>query len=166
MTNRRTGKTGFIMILLLSDSISIDFASGNSSSDSTTVDFATGTSTGSFHSIMYVTGDSRSISFQCIRLVNTSKLTLFPNKRQAPCENVHKVRKMWSKVELSDVHHITLVLQHSSFVVIHVQIVRGGENGHDRRKSSCPRLAIHAITEKEVSYKLEERGGRKTHPES
>lgn len=52
---------------------------------------------------------------------------------------------MGSPTELANVHHVILILQHRCFVIIDVQIVRSTEDGHDARKSSCPRLSIHSI---------------------
>ena len=46
--------------------------------------------------------------------------TFLANKRKRPCEDVHEVRQpVWvgGTVELSDVHHIVLILEHSSLKV-------------------------------------------------
>ena len=52
---------------------------------------------------------------------------------------------MWCAVELSDVHDIVLVLQDRSLIVVHVEVVRGGEDGHHTRKACRPCLAVHSI---------------------
>ena len=53
---------------------------------------------------------------------------------------------MWGAVELPDVHDITFVLEHRSFVVIHVKVVGGREDGHDRGEASRLCFAVHAIS--------------------
>lgn len=52
---------------------------------------------------------------------------------------------MRSAVELADVHDIAFVFQHCRLVVVDVEIIRSGENGHDRGETSALRLAIHPI---------------------
>lgn len=53
---------------------------------------------------------------------------------------------MGCAVELSDVHDIVFVFEDGSFVVIHVEVVRGAEDGHYTRESGCPSLSVHAVT--------------------
>jgi hypothetical protein len=53
---------------------------------------------------------------------------------------------MRSRVKLPDVHDVALVFQDGGFVVIDVEVVRGGEDGHDRGKTCGLRLPIHTIT--------------------
>ena len=53
---------------------------------------------------------------------------------------------MWCAIELPDVHHVVLVLQHSRFVVVDVKVVRGTKDGHDTWEPSRPRLSVHSIT--------------------
>lgn len=48
-------------------------------------------------------------------------------------------------VELPNVHYIALVFQDSSFVVVHVEVVRSREDRHDRWEACAFRLPIHAI---------------------
>jgi hypothetical protein len=53
---------------------------------------------------------------------------------------------MGRTVELPDVHNVAFILQNSRFVIIHVEIIGSGENGHDGGKTGCLGLAIHAIS--------------------
>jgi hypothetical protein len=48
--------------------------------------------------------------------------------------------------ELPDVHDIVLVLQNSSLVVVHIQVVRCAEDGHHTREASRPSLPVHAVS--------------------
>ncbi len=43
-------------------------------------------------------------------------------------------------------HDIRLILQHSSFVGVHVEVVRSGEDGHNRWKPGSLRLPVHTIS--------------------
>ena len=52
---------------------------------------------------------------------------------------------MRSAVELSDVHNVILVFEDGGLVVVNVEIVRGGEDGHNTREARGSRLAIHAV---------------------
>lgn len=52
---------------------------------------------------------------------------------------------MRSAVELSDVHNVILVLQHSCLVVVYIQVIRSTEDGHDTGEASGASLAVHAI---------------------
>ena len=52
---------------------------------------------------------------------------------------------MWRAVELSDVHHIALILQDGCLVVVDIQIVRGTEDSHNRWETGRLRLPIHPI---------------------
>ena len=50
-----------------------------------------------------------------LRNSDGNTLTFFSNKRKRPCEDVHEVgQPVWvgGTVELADVHHIVLILQH------------------------------------------------------
>jgi len=54
-------------------------------------------------------------------------LTLLSNERQTPGKDVHEIWqpvRMRSTVELSDVHHIVLILEHRRLVVVDVKVVR------------------------------------------
>ena len=53
---------------------------------------------------------------------------------------------MRGAVELSNVHNIVLVLQHSRFVVVDIEVVGSAEDCHHTRESSRPRLPVHAIS--------------------
>lgn len=53
---------------------------------------------------------------------------------------------MGGAIELPDVHDIAFVLQNSRFIVIHVEIIWSGENGHNGWKTGGFSLAIHAIS--------------------
>ena len=57
---------------------------------------------------------------------------------------------MRGAIELSDVHDIALVLQDGCFVVVYVEVVRGGEQGHHRREAGRPRLAIHTVPDRRM----------------
>ena len=53
---------------------------------------------------------------------------------------------MWRAVKLADIHHIVFVLEHRSFVVVYIKIIRRRKDGHDRWKSGDFGLAVHAVT--------------------
>ena len=53
---------------------------------------------------------------------------------------------MWGSVELPDVEYIALVLENGSLVVVYVQVVRSGEEGHHGRETGGPSLPVHAIS--------------------
>ena len=74
---------------------------------------------------------------------------LLANEWERPGEDVHEVRepvRVRCAVELSDVHDIVLVFEHGSLVVVHVQVVRGGEDRHHRREASRPSLSVHTVS--------------------
>ena len=48
-------------------------------------------------------------------------------------------------IELANVHHIVLVLQDRSFVVVDIEIVGGTEDGHDTWEACRPRLSVHPV---------------------
>lgn len=48
--------------------------------------------------------------------------------------------------ELSNIHHIVLILQDSGLIVVYVEVVGGAENSHHARESSRPCLSVHSIT--------------------
>lgn len=52
---------------------------------------------------------------------------------------------MRGAVKLSDVHHIAFVLEYSGLVVVHIKIVRCGENRHDGGKPSRFGFPIHSV---------------------
>ena len=75
--------------------------------------------------------------------------TFLANKREGPGEDIHEVREpvgVWAAVELSDVHHIILVLEHRSFVVVHIQIVGSGENCYQRWESGGLAFSVHSVS--------------------
>src|SRR5690349_10217547 len=47
--------------------------------------------------------------------------------------------------ELSDVHDVVLILQNSSLVVVHIQVIGRAEDGHHAREASGPSLSVHAV---------------------
>ena len=49
-------------------------------------------------------------------------------------------------IELSDIHHVILVLEHCGFVVVDIEVVRCAEDGHNTRESCCSCLPIHTIS--------------------
>lgn len=53
---------------------------------------------------------------------------------------------MGRAIELTDIHNIVLVLQNGGFVVVDIEVVRGTENCHNTRKTSCSGFAIHSIS--------------------
>jgi hypothetical protein len=55
----------------------------------------------------------------------------------------HRLRR---PTELSDVHHVVLVLQYGCLVVVHIKVVWCAEDGHHARKTSRPSLPVHAIS--------------------
>ena len=52
---------------------------------------------------------------------------------------------MGCAVELANVHHVVLVLQHGSLVVVDIQIIRGTENCHNTWETGRPSLSVHAV---------------------
>lgn len=48
--------------------------------------------------------------------------------------------------ELTNVHDIVLILENGSLVVVDIEVVGCTEDGHDTRESSCPGLAVHAVS--------------------
>ena len=58
--------------------------------------------------------------------------TFFSDEWKGPGEDVHEVGQpvgVGGAVELADVHDVVLVLEYGRLVVVHVQVVRGGEDG-------------------------------------
>ena len=75
--------------------------------------------------------------------------TLLADEWKTPCKRIHEVWqpvRMWCRVELPDVEEIALVLQDSGFVVVDIEIVGCGEEGHYGREASCPCLTVHAVS--------------------
>lgn len=100
-------------------------------------------------SISVTVQTKRSISTVRIS-ARTESLTLLANEWKTPGEDVHEIREpIWMRraVELSDVHHVALVLQDSRLVVVHVEVVRGAEDSHDGREACRLGLAVHAISQ-------------------
>lgn len=54
---------------------------------------------------------------------------------------------MRTAVELPNIKHVALVLQNRGFIVVNIQVVRGGEDCHDGGEASGPGLAVHAVAE-------------------
>ena len=52
---------------------------------------------------------------------------------------------MGTAVELTDVHHIVLVLEHGSLVVVHIEIVGSREDGDERREACCLAFPVHSV---------------------
>mmetsp|Transcript_31464 Transcript_31464/g.50957 ORF Transcript_31464/g.50957 Transcript_31464/m.50957 type:complete len:261 (-) Transcript_31464:785-1567(-) len=60
----------------------------------------------------------------------------FRHKRQRPREHVHEVRqvvRMWRRHKLSDIEQLVVELQARAFVLVHIAIVWGTENGNHAR---------------------------------
>jgi hypothetical protein len=53
---------------------------------------------------------------------------------------------MWRKIKLSDIER-ALVLNNCSLVVIYVEVIRRGKEGHERWEIRFGRFTIHAIPE-------------------
>ena len=53
-------------------------------------------------------------------------------------------------IKLSDVHYVGFVLKHRCFVVVNVEVVGGGEDGHDGGETSCFGLAVHAVARRRL----------------
>lgn len=49
-------------------------------------------------------------------------------------------------VELSNIHHVILVLEHRCFVIVDIEVIGRAEDGHHTGESCRPGLAIHPIT--------------------
>lgn len=56
---------------------------------------------------------------------------------------------MRCRIELSDVENIALVFENGGFVIIDIEIVGGGKQGHDRRETGGASFAIHAIADQD-----------------
>jgi len=52
---------------------------------------------------------------------------------------------MGSTIKLSDVHDITFILEDSGLVIVYIEVIWRGKDGHHRRETGCFRLAVHAI---------------------
>jgi len=52
---------------------------------------------------------------------------------------------MGSAIELSNVKDVTLVLEDGCLVVVTIEVVRAGEESHDRWETCRPRLPVHPI---------------------
>jgi len=52
---------------------------------------------------------------------------------------------MGSAIKLSDVHDITFILEDSGLVIVYVEVIWRGKDGHHGGETSCFRLAVHAI---------------------
>ena len=52
---------------------------------------------------------------------------------------------MRGAIELSNVHHVVLILEDRSLVVVHIKIVGRTKYRHDAREASRSGLAIHSI---------------------
>ena len=95
---------------------------------------------------------------------NMALLTLLANERKRPSEYIHEVGQpiwVWRTVceqlvfdllqgmhlltELSNVHNVVLILQDCCLVIVHIQVVRCAEYGHDTGETSRPRLPVHAV---------------------
>lgn len=49
-------------------------------------------------------------------------------------------------VELPDIHHVVLILEDCSFIVVDVKVVGCAEDGHDTWEACRPRLSVHPVT--------------------
>jgi hypothetical protein len=52
---------------------------------------------------------------------------------------------VWGAVELTDIHDVALIFENGCFVIIHIEIVGGGEDGHDGGEACAFRFTIHAV---------------------
>ena len=48
-------------------------------------------------------------------------------------------------VELSNVHDVALILEDSCLVVVHIEVVGCGEDGHDGGETCCLCFAVHTV---------------------
>jgi len=53
---------------------------------------------------------------------------------------------MWCAVELPDIHDVAFVFQHCRFVIIYIEVIWGGENGHHGWKTCRLGFAVHAVS--------------------
>ena len=96
---------------------------------------------------MSVTGSRFKYEWKSTKLRSWAR-TFLPHERQTPREYIHEVwQPVWVRcaVELPYVHDVTFVLQNRSFVIVHVEIVRRGENGHNGGEARAFRLPVHAV---------------------
>ena len=52
---------------------------------------------------------------------------------------------MRGAIKLSNIHHVVLVLQDGSLVVVDVKVIRSAEDGHHTGKASRPCFAVHSV---------------------
>ena len=50
-------------------------------------------------------------------------------------------------VKLTDIHHVVLVFQNGSLVIVHVEIVGSGEDGDQTWKARALALLVHTVAE-------------------
>ena len=84
-----------------------------------------------------------------VLLRSVDSLTLLSNKRQRPCEYIHKIgQPVWVRcaVELPDVHDVVLVFEDGGLVIVNVEVVRRTEDGHDTGETSGPCFPIHSVS--------------------
>jgi hypothetical protein len=48
--------------------------------------------------------------------------------------------------ELTNVHDVILVLENGGLVVVDIEVIWCGEDGHDTGETRCPRLTVHAVS--------------------
>ena len=61
---------------------------------------------------------------------------------------------MWSTVELPDVHDVALIFENSGFVIVHVEIIGGGKDGHDGGEACAFGFAVHSVSSRHMSVTL------------
>jgi hypothetical protein len=72
---------------------------------------------------------------------------------------------MWSTVELPDVHDVALIFENSGFVIVHVEIIGGGKDGHDGGEACAFRFAVHSVSSRPMSASFDEiKIGHTQHP--
>jgi len=95
--------------------------------------------------------------------------TLLSYEGQTPSEHIHEIGQpvwVWCAVELPDIHNIALILENGCFVIVHIKIVGGGEDGHDRGEACALRFAVHAVTAHMSVNRLFSQMQIKTYPAS
>ena len=59
---------------------------------------------------------------------------------------------MRGRVELPNVEHVALVFQDGGLIVVHVEVVGGGEKSHHGWETGCSGLAIHPVPDKHQTF--------------
>ena len=65
---------------------------------------------------------------------------------ELPSVDIIKARRPTRLTELTNVHNIVLIFEHSSLVIVDIQIVGCTEDGHDTGEAGSSCLSVHAVS--------------------